>query len=234
MSASKQGRVRQFVEARLDPRSYLGLHLTLGLAAAAIAIWAFSALLEEILETSAIVRWDIAVATQMRAAATPNGLRLASLVTNLGSPAAMTVLAAYGAAKLWRRHRVLALTWIGALVGGGVIDQLLKLAVHRARPGQVAFLVRSDSYSFPSGHAMLATVGLGMAAYVAQTTGRVRPVAGYTVAALLVLLVGTSRVYLGVHYPSDVLGGFIAGGAWLAVCLTGAQVARGRAGRGGK
>ena len=78
---------------------------------------------------------------------------------------------------------------------------------------------------------MAATIGFGMLAYVVHSRrpGRATTIVAYLLAAVLTLLVCASRVYLGVHYPSDVLGGVIGGGAWLVVCQTGAGIARRRA-----
>ena len=89
-------------------------------------------------------------------------------------------------------------------------------------------LVLETSYSFPSGHAMVSFVVYGMPAYLAVLTlenwrARVAIVFG---AALLVILIGFSRVYLGVHYPSDVLAGYAAGGVWLSALVTGAETVR--------
>jgi undecaprenyl-diphosphatase len=226
-----RGRTRKFVAARLDRTSYLGLHLTLGLLAIALVIWAFGALLDEILEQRGLVRWDTDVALRVHLAATPAGTRVAQLVSNVGSPTSMAVAAALGVVALWRRHRLLAVTWLAAVAGGLVIDALLKLAVRRVRPPYGTAYLHIDSFSFPSGHAMGATIGAGMLAYVLHQLlpGRARGVLLFLAAALVVVLVGGSRIYLGVHYPTDVAGGIVGGVAWIAVCLTGAGVARGRA-----
>jgi len=226
-----RGRMRRFVTARLDRTSYLGLHLTIGLVALVAAVWAFGALLGEILENAWLVRWDRATSLRIHDAMTPGLTELATAITNVCSPVGMTALGAVGVALLWRQHRLLAQTWIAAALGGLVIDEALKNAVRRARPPYGTAYLHLDSYSFPSGHAMAATIGLGMLAYVLHQRRR-RPavaVAAYGLATLLTVVVCATRVYLGVHFPSDVLGGVLGGLAWLTICLTGAGVARGRA-----
>ena len=108
------------------------------------------------------------------------------------------------------------------------------MAVHRTRPVYGAEYLNGNSYSFPSGHAMAAIIGYGMLSYALThtvVTGRAPRALTYAVAAAVVLAVGVSRVYLGIHYPSDVLGGYAAGLAWLAVCVTGIEVTE-RRGRG--
>ena len=224
----RRSRVARFVAARLDATSYLGLHLTIGLVVAALAIWAFGALIDELLEQSALVRWDVATAARLHAAVTPLGTTIARVVSDVGSPATMFVIGAIAALRLWRRARLHALTWVGAIGGGGVLDQVLKFSVHRSRPvGSVRYL-HIDSFSFPSGHAMLATLGFGMLAVTARRALGRHAAAGYAAAAVGVLAVAASRLYLGVHFPTDVLGGMLAGGAWLALCLTGTSIARNR------
>lgn len=233
----RRGRLARLVAARLDRESYLGWHLTLGLALALLAAWAFGALLEEVLDDAGLVRWDVATVARLHAAATPAGLRAFWVVTQLGSPAAMAGLALAGALVLWRAgRRLLLLTWLAAFAGCGVLDAGLKALVHRTRPAYAAAYLHGHSYSFPSGHAMGSAVGYGTLAFAVHHWGRgggARRWLPYVLAALAALLVGASRLYLGVHFPSDVLGGYAAGLAWLAVCATGYAVARGRASRRG-
>ena len=145
------------------------------------------------------------------------------MISRLGSPEAMTVLAVIGAVFLgWRREGILLAGWIAAFIGTTVIDNWLKVTVHRARPVYASAILRHPTWSFPSGHAMGALVGYGMLSYVLilllQPSRRARTliVAG---AAVLVLAIGASRLYLGVHYFSDVVGGYVAGLLWLGTCI---------------
>ena len=218
-------RVRAFVAARLDARSYLGLHLTLGLVVAALAIWAFSALLDAVLDNATLVRFDVTTVNWIHDRATPGGLAFFSAVSNAGSPRAITILAIGGGlALLMLRRPVVLTTWIAAFAGSPLVEQVFKHAVHRSRPPYGARYLLNHSYSFPSGHAMASFVGIGMLLYVLGRFWRPpRPWRGVVAACgvAFVLLVGFSRVYLGVHYPSDVLGGFAASAAWMSVCLSG-------------
>jgi undecaprenyl-diphosphatase len=225
--------LRRFLAARLDPTSYLGLHLTAGLAALLLAVWAFGALLEEVLDDATMVRLDVATDAWIHARTTPAGLTLFHAITQLGSPAVMGLVAVVGAIALWRaRYRLTLVTWIAAFVGGVLVNQALKLAVHRDRPMYGTAYLHGHSYSFPSGHAMGSIIGYAMLVYVLRRhmpVVRRHTTLAVVVAALIVLAIGASRLYLGVHYPSDVIGGYAAGAGWLAICLTGASVARGRA-----
>ena len=215
-------RVKEFVLARFDPRSHLGLGLTTSLVVSAIAVWAFSGLLDAVLDNTWLVRLDSRVAEWFHTHATPAGLRVFDVITQLGSPA-VDVIIAVVAIVLWRRKEKLLLwTWLWANLGGKVIEHVLKTTVHRTRPqfGNL-YLLQSHSYSFPSGHAMGATVCYVMLALLLASRANVErsaAIAAFVSAVVLILLVAFSRLYLGVHYPSDVVGGIAAGVGWLAVC----------------
>lgn len=120
-----------------------------------------------------------------------------------------------------RKRRVL-IGWSAALIGGPIIENILKWSVRRPRPEFAAPFLNSFSYSFPSGHAMNSTIVYGMFTYILVTVwpwGRTARVGVIISSVLLVLGIGFSRLYLGVHYLSDVLGGFAAGSLWLAMCI---------------
>ncbi|WNG54287.1 phosphatase PAP2 family protein [Archangium gephyra] len=148
-------------------------------------------------------------------------------VTSLGSVSVLTlvVCAVSGFLVLVRRWRTLALV-LGSTVGGAAVNGILKGHFARPRPTVVPHLTHVLSESFPSGHAMLsAIVYLTLGALLAQLVER-RWLRAYLVgvALTLTLLIGLTRVYLGVHYPTDVLGGWMAGLAW---ALLTAVMARG-------
>jgi len=127
-----------------------------------------------------------------------------------------------GALLAYKREWILLQGWSAALLGGPIVENILKSSIRRARPEFAASFLHGFSYSFPSGHAMNSTIVYGMLAYIlitlrARQTAAKLGIVLFTV--LLVLGIGFSRLYLGVHYPSDVLGGFAAGIAWLAACI---------------
>ena len=113
--------------------------------------------------------------------------------------------------------------WLVAVLGGEGLNLLLKDLFDRPRPHFEHPLVAETSHSFPSGQAMESLVVYGMLAYFAVLTIRGRGKRAVLVggAGVLVILIGFSRVYLGAHYFSDVVGGFVAGGAWLSAVITG-------------
>ena len=142
-------------------------------------------------------------------------------ITELGQP---SLLIALGVIVVWRlyvigRHRAAVVLAISAL-GGEACDQALKYSFARPRP-DVFFGPQATGYSFPSGHSVEACCFYGvLAAIVTVRAGMRYKVAIWTVAALLTLAIGISRVYLGVHYPSDVAGGYAVAVVWVALVRT--------------
>jgi undecaprenyl-diphosphatase len=150
-------------------------------------------------------------------------------VTALGSMTvlALVVVAVGGFLALVRRWRTLALVLVSTLGGVGV-NTLLKDVVARPRPSVVPHLTEVLSASFPSGHAMLsAIVYLTLAALLSElVSSRWHKAYLVTVGLGLTLLIGLTRMYLGVHYPTDVLGGWMAGLGWALLSGLVARVAR--------
>jgi len=214
---------------RLTPGQYLGLHLTVGLMAAAGCLWLFGGLAEDLLTNDPLVRFDRAVATYLHSLATPPLTTFFLIITAFGSIEAIALLGLFVAADLaWRRRWLSLVTWLVAVGGSAVLSQLLKGLFARPRPFFEHPLLIETSYSFPSGHAMESLVVYGMLAYfavLALESWRARTAVVFGI-ALLVLLIGLSRMYLGVHYFSDVVAGYAAGGVWLSALITGAETIR--------
>ena len=194
--------------------------LGLALATALLAALAFARVAEDYLTNDPLARWDVSFARWLAGERTAVGLDVFRVVTFFGSAAALVAISAVVTAALLRRRRTLdAGLVVLVLAGAEALNLILKLSFHRPRP-EVAF-IHLDTYSFPSGHAMVSTAVYGVLAYLAW--GHLRPgkdrravVAATTV---LVSLICFSRLYLGVHYLSDVLAGAAGGMFWLAVSI---------------
>jgi undecaprenyl-diphosphatase len=147
-------------------------------------------------------------------------------LTSLGSPVVLglVVLAVLGFLLLQGLYRTAAIV-LATSASGALASEALKRVFARPRPSIVPHLRDVVSSSFPSGHAMQsAIVYLTLAAMLMRIVDRrLTKIYVLTVAALLTLLVGISRVYLGVHYPTDVIGGWIIGFAWASLCWLAAQ-----------
>lgn len=119
--------------------------------------------------------------------------------------------------QVWRGRARTALLFFITVAGAELVDQLLKLLFHRVRPAAFFGLKEPFGYSFPSGHALVSCTFFGVLAAMAaaRTESRPRRVLYYCVAAALTGAIGFSRVYLGVHYPSDVVAGYAAAVVWV-------------------
>lgn len=222
-------RLWTFFAARFARGEYLGLHLTIGLAISIASMWVFLSITEAVVQREAITRIDVAVLEWMRAHSTPAGTAFARAVSAMGAPRVIAALGLVGLVVLVIRQQWLLVEgWVVALIGGEALNAFLKRLIQRPRPLHSTIL-SSQSWSFPSGHAMESLVAYGMLAYVLFVLfswPRRRRIDIAFGATLLILLIGWSRVYLGVHYVSDVIGGFAAGVIWLATCISGMEVAR--------
>jgi undecaprenyl-diphosphatase len=142
-------------------------------------------------------------------------------ITALGGVTVLTLMTVMGTAfLLLSRQKAIALFMFLSIAGGWLLSSLLKLGVARPRPDIVPHLVEVGDLSFPSGHAMLSAVTyltLGALLSRAQPYRSTR-IFLISAAIFLTFIIGFSRVYLGVHYPTDVLGGWCAGATWALAC----------------
>jgi membrane-associated phospholipid phosphatase len=197
----------------------LGPTLTVGLLVLAAGGWAFGALAEEVTEGDTGL--DNRLADELHEHATGPLTEFFEAVTTLGNGivlAGVAAIAAYLLAR--RRYYAEAVLMVLAYVGAQVLSYSLKLAFRRDRPFFTDPLATLSTYSFPSGHATVSIAVYGALSLVLlrRLTGPARVVC-LAAAVLLVSLIGFSRLYLGVHFLSDVLAGFSVGLAWLALCV---------------
>jgi undecaprenyl-diphosphatase len=219
-----------FVAARFARGEYLGLHLTVGFLVSLAGLWLFGGVTEDVIHHDPLTQFDTALLDWLQAHATATGYTIFDAVSFLGSPAALTVLAlGVGVVLGVRRQGIVLVGWIAAFTGGTLLNQVLKIVIQRPRPPSAAAHLQQYSWSFPSGHAMLSLIGYGMLAYllvVLWVQRRSLQVAIISGATVLIVAIGLSRLYLGVHYFSDVVGGYAAGLLWLSTCISGLEVAR--------
>lgn len=218
-----------FVAGRFARGEYLGLHLTIGFVISVLALWVFGGVTEDVVHHDPLTTVDLELATFLRAHATPVSDRIGILISLIGSPMTMAALGLVVAAVLmYRRWWITLSAWIAAFVGGAALNWALKGIIHRTRPIGAANFIYDNSFSFPSGHAMGSLIGYGMFAYLLVALwppAHRHRTAVIATAFVLVVLIGLSRLSLGVHFLSDVIAGYAAGAVWLAVCVTGVEVA---------
>ena len=203
------------------------LRLLTFLLAFASLLWAFTIVVAHITFTR-VQSFDEQVLLWLRNPddlAVPIGphwlLGAAREITALGSSKVLLVLIFSVVGYLWleRRHGMAALVLLSTF-GGMFLSTALKRAVGRPRPTVVPHLVPVGSPSFPSGHSLLsAVVYLTLGVLLARVTAdRATKIYFMLLAAMLTCLIGLSRIYVGVHYPTDVIGGWVAGLFWALVC----------------
>jgi membrane protein DedA with SNARE-associated domain/membrane-associated phospholipid phosphatase len=221
-----------FLGSRLATGEYLGLHLTIGLLVSLVGLWGFAGITEDVIHHDPLTQIDVSLLEWFHRHQTPLGVTIFGAITWLGSPIFITTVGLLTSAILARRRLwIPLLSWVLALAGDGALESVLKHAIQRPRPIYASAFLHGNSFSFPSGHAMGSLVTYGMCAYLAATFWARRRSTRVVVSAaafVLVVAIGLSRLYLGVHYFSDVVAGYAAGTVWLAACTTGCEIARRR------
>ncbi len=196
------------------------IQLLLGLVSAVLLLILFAWLAEEVFEGS-MQRFDSTVRAMVHAYATPALTQVMQAFSFLGSldfllGLFLFLIAIFLTMKLKRS----AIWFTVSVVGAQILDAILKLAFHRARP-MPFFGTDPASYSFPSGHAMTSVCFYGvlaglLSAHVHSLRARILI---WTASGMLIAGIGLSRIYLGVHYPTDVIAGYLAGGIWVNTLL---------------
>ncbi|HET9256621.1 MAG TPA: phosphatase PAP2 family protein [Pseudonocardiaceae bacterium] len=218
-----------FVGRRFAPGEAAGLTLTLGVFAVLALGLGFGNLLDSVLEGDGVAMADRPVLRFLAAHRQPWSVTTARVVTDVGSPmgAALTALVV-GAVVAWLRR-----SWLPLLVvmlgdaGIALLNTALKHLVGRRRPPPITAVVGEHGYSFPSGHTTGTTVVWLLSAWMAghwvitRRAGRIMVWAG---ALLMIVAVGATRAFLGVHFPSDVLAGWTLGAAWALVIVLAVSV----------
>jgi undecaprenyl-diphosphatase len=221
-----------FVKERLSPAGYLGLHLTVGLAISVVFAWIFGGITEDILTGDPFVLVDQWVLNHVLYFRTPVVTNIMMVFTQLGNWKAVTIGSLAVVVYLLFKKRIdYLLAYAAAMLGGNVLFLILKMVIHRARPISETTLMKAVGWSFPSGHAVISVIFYGMIAYfIVRSIRSWRQRVFMMVAAMFVVfLIGFSRIYLQVHYLSDVLAGYAAGLFWLTICLTGVEAYRKKA-----
>lgn len=215
-----RGHVRGFHAA-------VGTTLVVGLLAILLGMAAFGALAALVVQGE-VQRFDESVLLWINGHSNPWLDRWAPKLTELGSTVVVVAMVMVSSAFLWASHHrySVLLLWV-AMVGSAALNVSLKAAFARPRP-ELWERMHAGAASFPSGHAMSAVVIYGTLGYLVT---RLEPTVALrrltvTITLLLILVIGLSRLYLGVHYPSDVLAGYVLAAAWVAFCALAIEALR--------
>ena len=211
-----------FLQARLSPAEFIGLDLTIGAIILIGASFIFGGIAEDVVTGDPLTIVDREIAEWLHLHATPTLTEAMKFISLLASLPLVTGICLFMALFFaWKRSGYRLMALILTIPVGMLMNGMLKYAFHRSRPSWDDPILIIGSFGFPSSHAMAATLLYGfIAAFGVREVQAWRwRVLVVLSAILLVLLIGFSRLYLGVHYLSDVLAGIAAGSAWLALCL---------------
>lgn len=181
----------------------------------------FFAYIARSIHLQTISSFDEPIIDFVQSAEAPGLTSIMKLFTNIGSTTSVTLLAILTlGVLLWKKYRAQAVLFTIVLIGTGILNQVLKLIFKRERP-DFNRLIDIGGYSFPSGHTMMAFSLYTVLAYIVwrnlKTTGSRMAIA--IVATFMIVMIAVSRIYLGVHFPSDIVGGILASSVWLIASI---------------
>ncbi|MDB5892189.1 MAG: phosphoesterase, PA-phosphatase related protein [Polaromonas sp.] len=211
------------------PLAYLIAYLASGFALMTAAASLFAEVAENVGDGSKLGQLDLVFSNTVAAHVSQATLQVFAMLTRLGDPLVLGICGAVVALVLiWQRHYLLCAAWALAAGGNALLNPTLKIIFARARPVHENGLAHATGYSFPSGHSSGSVVVYGMLAYVlvkllpARWSAARLPVV--LAATALAYSVGCSRVFLQVHFASDVLAGFASGATWLVMCIVAVEL----------
>lgn len=193
---------------------------TLGLISCLLIIYLLAQLSDEVLEREAFA-FDRTILLGIHQFANPTLDRLMLAITSIGNPHTMVAIAIITFVILcWRRYYQEAKIFVIDCLGGVILSYGLKLVFSKPRPNLWQSAIEETSFSYPSGHALGSTILYGFLAYILATRYPQFAWLIYAFAVLLIAAIGLSRLYLGVHWPTDIIAGYCIGFLWVMFCVT--------------
>ncbi|QCJ44257.1 phosphatase PAP2 family protein [Bacillus sp. S3] len=196
-------------------------HLIIGFIFSLVCVVGF-AVISLLISDHKIINFDSNVIAAIQGMETPLLTKVMKFFTFVGSTPVVIILSILLIVFLYKvlHHRLELILFVSAIIGSAILNQVLKQVFHRMRP-DFHRLVDISGYSFPSGHAMNAftvyvIISFLLWRHIPSKWGRSLLIC---LSAVMILAIGTSRIYLGVHYPSDIIGGYLASGFWLTVAI---------------
>lgn len=207
---------------KVHPRiaSFVAFFGVVWLGICALTLYLLAKLSDQVLEREAFA-FDKTVLLSIHQLANPVLDQVMIGITRLGDPRTVVPLTAIIFCLLWlRRYFLEAKFFVLNALGGAVLSYVLKLAFSKTRPALWPQLISEVTFSYPSGHAIGSMVLYGFLSYVLASIYPRYSRAFYGAAILLIVTIGFSRLYLGVHWPTDIIAGYGIGFLWVSVCIT--------------
>jgi undecaprenyl-diphosphatase len=217
----KHPHIISFFQTRLDTSAFSGLPLSILTLVFVYVLALFAGIVEDLITSDPIVAADIRIANLLIAFRTDALTNIFSWIALLGKSRVILGFIAVAAALLWLwRKNYYMLPLFIAVIGSEAFTYLGKLAFHRPRPEMAVYA--ENSFSFPSGHATIAVAFYGFLSYllIRFAPSWKRKVNLFFAGLLIILAIGLSRIYLGVHYLSDVWSGYLVGAMWLIIAIS--------------
>ena len=213
----------RFIKKRLTPSEKYGLYLTIGILITLFFIYLFFGIIRDYVGQEALIRADLRIINLISHFRSSSMNQFMLFVTYLAKAEIITIAVIFSLIILlllrkWSYFRSLLIF----VLGGELFVWIIKNIVERPRPPLTESLVIETSYSFPSGHSFIAIAFYGLITFFLFESLKKRWLKNIslTLGLILVLLIGASRIYLGAHWPSDVLASYASGLAWLSIIIT--------------
>ncbi|MDA8214190.1 MAG: bifunctional DedA family/phosphatase PAP2 family protein [Nitrospiraceae bacterium] len=214
--SSQMPKTWEFVKGRFSAGEWYGLNLTTALVFFILALFSFGEIVEDLIDKETLFYLDFKIQGFVEGIISPWITRFMVDITNIGGVYLVVITAGIMALYLlYKRHWWELFTLFLAAVMGEILLVILKLFFHRPRPSPQ--IVAAHWYSFPSGHAFSAMIVYGFLIYMTWRLIKNEALRFiiFSLSIPLIILIGISRIYLNVHWLTDVLGGYAAGFAWL-------------------
>ena len=225
----KHPRLGKFLKTRITPNEKYGLYLTIGILIVFYFIYLFFGIVEDYIGHEALIRADLRIINLISQFRTDSLNHLMLFITYLakGETIVIGVILASIILFLFKKKAYLYSLLI-SVIGGQIFVWIIKNIIERPRPPLTEALVTETSYSFPSGHSFVAVTFYGLLFFfISQSVKkRYQKNLSLIIGLILIILVGFSRIYLGAHWPSDVLASYASGLAWLTIIITTNKIKR--------
>lgn len=206
---------------KVHPRvaSFVAFFGAIWLGICVLTIYGLAKLSDGVLEQEAF-SFDKSILLSIHKLASPWLDQLMLSITRLGNPTmAVSLTVVVFGFLWWQRHYLEAKIFALNAFGGALLSYILKLTFTKSRPQLWDQLIYENTFSFPSGHALGSMVLYGFLSYLFATLYPRYAKVFYSIAVVLITAIGFSRLYLGVHWPTDILAGYGIGFLWITVCI---------------